>query len=85
MQAIAREVPMARDDKLLPNDELLTAQETCAFIGGQAKPIDPATLYRGIKIGIYHQPVHPSPGISRWVKRRLAQDLARIIEGASDR
>jgi predicted DNA-binding transcriptional regulator AlpA len=38
----------------------------CAFFGG-TKPINPATLYRGIQDGRYPQPFHPSPGLSRWL------------------
>jgi hypothetical protein len=78
------------DDELIvrEDDELLTVGETCAFIGGKTKPIDPATLYRGIKAGIWPPLFHPSPGISRAVKRQYAAARARrarIVAGeASD-
>jgi predicted DNA-binding transcriptional regulator AlpA len=38
----------------------------CKFFGG-TKPLNSATLYRGIKAGRYPKPYHPSPGLSRWV------------------
>jgi predicted DNA-binding transcriptional regulator AlpA len=37
----------------------------CKFFGG-SKPLDPATVYRGVKSGRFPPPYHPSPGISRW-------------------
>jgi hypothetical protein len=77
-----RDELLAANDEIRDDDELLTADEACEFIGGKGKPIHPASLYRGIAKGIYHAPVHPSPGISRWIKRRLAKDRARIISGA---
>ena len=74
---------VADDDALREDDELLTPREACAFIGGKKKPIDLSTLYRGVKDGRYHGPVHPSPGISRFIKRMLARDRARTArEGA---
>jgi hypothetical protein len=75
------------DDELIvrEDDELLTVDEACAFIGGKSKPIDRSTLYRGIAAGIYPPLVHPSPGISRAVKRQYAAARARIVAGeASD-
>jgi hypothetical protein len=65
---------MTRED-----DELLTLDEACRYIGGNGKPINRATYYRGVARGIYPAPVHPSPGISRVVKRMLAEARARII------
>jgi len=61
------------------DDELITIREGCAIIGGKAKPVHPATFYRGVRDGRYTPPVHPSPGISRLWKKRLLKDLARII------
>ena len=67
--------------ELREDDVLLTKDEACAFIGGPAKPIDPSNLYRGIQAGIYHPPIHPTPGTSRWVQRWLASDRARQVKG----
>src|SRR5271170_6544666 len=47
--------------------ELLDRNETCCFFGG-SRPINPATLYRGIRQGRYPRPVHTSPGGSRWLR-----------------
>ena len=63
------------------DDELMPIEEVCEFLGGKGKPIDRATVYRGVAKGIYHPPVHPSPGISRWVRRWLVKDRARIVSG----
>ena len=78
---------MARndDDKLdvelaiREDDVLLTLDQACAFVGGELKPIDRSTYYRGVARGIYPAPIHPSPGISRIVKRHLAQARSRTI------
>ena len=47
--------------------ELLDRREVCRFFGG-SRPIDPATLYRGIRKGRYPQPVKVGPGSSRWLR-----------------
>ena len=66
------------------DDELITKQETCRILGGNEKPLNPATLYRGIKDERrYPAPKHPSPGISRWSKREVLATRRRIIEGDS--
>lgn len=74
---------MARDydtlDDIREEDELLTVGEACAFLGGEKKPIHPSTYYRGVARGIYPPPAHPSPGITRIVKRHLAEARARIL------
>ena len=41
-------------------------EQVCAYFGG-AKPLHPATAYRGVKAGRIPPPYHPTPGISRWV------------------
>jgi hypothetical protein len=41
--------------------ELLDRAETCVFFGG-TKPIDPSTLYRGIRKGLYPKPVKIGAG-----------------------
>ena len=38
--------PTAADDLTM-----LDVEETCRFFGGQKSPIDPSTLYKGIKTG----------------------------------
>jgi predicted DNA-binding transcriptional regulator AlpA len=44
--------------------ELLDRVEVCRFFGG-SRPINAATLYRGIRKGRYPKPVHVGPGSSR--------------------
>ena len=50
--------------------ELLDAAAACRLIGG-SKPINPATLYRGVKSGIYPRPIKVAPNVSRWRKSEL--------------
>jgi predicted DNA-binding transcriptional regulator AlpA len=69
---------MSHDD-----DELITKKETCRILGGNEKPLDPSTLYRGIKLERFPPPKHPSPGLSRWSKREVLATRRRIIEGDS--
>jgi hypothetical protein len=64
-------------------DELITVKEGLALYGGDKKPISPATFYRGVRAGRYSPPVKPSPGISRLSKRKVREDIARIIAEAS--
>jgi hypothetical protein len=72
--------PLTDNEPLTDDDELVTVEEACIFLGGEKKPIDKSTYYRGANKGIYPPPVHPSPGISRIVKRKLAKARARLIE-----
>jgi hypothetical protein len=58
------------------DDELITVKEACELIGGKGKPVSIATVYRGVKRGTYSPPVHPSPGISRFWKRKLQREIA---------
>ena len=64
-------------------DELMDADAVCAVFGGN-KPIDPSTLYRGIKAGRYPAPVKIGPNISRWIRSRCVSARAALI-AASDR
>src|SRR5262245_34445033 len=50
----------------IANAEMMTMSAVCAFFGGDDKPINPSTLYRGIKVGRYPAPVKLSRSISRW-------------------
>jgi predicted DNA-binding transcriptional regulator AlpA len=60
--------------------ELLDRAETCRFFGG-SRPINPATLYRGIRLGRYPRPVKVGPGSSRWLREECESALARMVEG----
>jgi predicted DNA-binding transcriptional regulator AlpA len=54
----------------------------CKFFGG-SKPLDPATVYRGIKDGRIPPPYHPSPGVSRWVPDECRAAREAMIEQRS--
>jgi predicted DNA-binding transcriptional regulator AlpA len=58
--------------------ELLDRPEVCRLFGG-TRPIDPATLYRGIKIGKFPSPVKIGPGSSRWLRQECEAALAALI------
>jgi hypothetical protein len=74
---------MIDDDEpiTVDDDELITIEEGCIIIGGKTKPIDKATYYRGVRLRRYPAPVHPSPGVSRLVKRQVLKARQRIIDG----
>jgi predicted DNA-binding transcriptional regulator AlpA len=60
--------------------ELLDRLAACAFFGG-TKPIDVATLYRGIRRGRYPRPVKVGPGSSRWLRSECEAALRVMVEG----
>jgi predicted DNA-binding transcriptional regulator AlpA len=59
--------------------QLLDRKEVCFFFGG-SKPIDPSTLYRGIRQGRYPRPVKVGPGSSRWLRSECEDALQRMVE-----
>jgi predicted DNA-binding transcriptional regulator AlpA len=61
-------------------DELLDLRAVCRLFGG-TRPINPATLYRGIRVGRYPAPVKVGPGSSRWLKAECDEALAAMIAG----
>jgi predicted DNA-binding transcriptional regulator AlpA len=58
---------------------LMDAGETCRFFGGENSPLNPATLYRGIKSGKYPKPVKIGDGTSRWLLAECEAALRRMI------
>jgi predicted DNA-binding transcriptional regulator AlpA len=60
--------------------ELLDRAETCRYFGG-TRPIDAATLYRGIRRGRYPRPVKVGPGSSRWLRSECEAALRTMVEG----
>jgi hypothetical protein len=58
---------------------LLDKEGACRFFGGANSPLDPATLYRGIKSGKYPKPIKIGPGTSRWLLSECEQALGKII------
>jgi predicted DNA-binding transcriptional regulator AlpA len=63
---------------------LLDRREVCRFFGG-TKPLDPATLYRGIRKGRYPRPVKVGPGSSRWLRAECEAALQAMAEGRAVR
>jgi predicted DNA-binding transcriptional regulator AlpA len=61
---------------------LLDRRQTCFFFGG-SKPIDPSTLYRGIRQGRYPRPVKVGPGSSRWLREECEASLKVMVDGRS--
>jgi predicted DNA-binding transcriptional regulator AlpA len=57
---------------------LLDRREVCRFFGG-SRPINPATLYRGIRKGLFPQPVRVG-GSSRWLRAECEAALGAIVE-----
>jgi predicted DNA-binding transcriptional regulator AlpA len=60
--------------------DLLDRKAACVFFGG-TKPIDVATLYRGIRRGRYPRPVKVGPGSSRWLRSECEAALQAMVEG----
>jgi predicted DNA-binding transcriptional regulator AlpA len=54
-------------------------EDTCAVLGG-SRPIDPATLYRGIKAGRYPAPIKVGPNSLRWVRSEIEAAIAKMME-----
>jgi predicted DNA-binding transcriptional regulator AlpA len=62
-----------------PAVELMDKDETCRFFGGATRPINAATLYRGMQTGRYPRPIKVGANSSRWIKSECAAALAKII------
>ena len=60
-------------------DHLLDRGEVCRLFGG-SKPINPSTLYRGIRQGRYPRPLKVGPGSSRWIREECESALQRMME-----
>jgi len=59
--------------------ELLDRDAACRFFGG-TRPLNAATLYRGIAAGRYPKPVHVGPGSSRWLRAECEAVLQAMLE-----
>ena len=59
-------------------DEMMTLGATCAFFGGD-KPLNPSTLYRGIKAKRYPAPVRVGPNSSRWLRSECHTAREKLI------
>jgi predicted DNA-binding transcriptional regulator AlpA len=61
--------------------DLLDRRAACEFFGG-TRPINPATLYRGIRQGRYPRPLKIG-ALSRWLRSECEAALARMVEARS--
>ena len=59
--------------------ELLDKAEVCRLFGG-SKPINPSTLYRGIRVGRYPRPIRVGPNSSRWLLAECEAALRSMVE-----
>ena len=55
-----------------------TCTRPAVFIGG-SRPINPATLWRGVKAGRYSRPIKIGPQSVRWRRSELQGDIERMI------
>jgi predicted DNA-binding transcriptional regulator AlpA len=62
---------------------LLDKYEACRFFGGN-RPLNPATLYRGIRLGRFPRPVKVG-GSSRWLRAECEVALRAMVEGRAAR
>jgi predicted DNA-binding transcriptional regulator AlpA len=60
-------------------ESLLDRREVCRFFGG-SRPLNPATLYRGIAKGHFPRPVKVGPGSSRWLRSECEAALQAMAE-----
>jgi predicted DNA-binding transcriptional regulator AlpA len=58
--------------------QLLDRKATCALLGG-SRPIQPATLYRGIEAGRFPKPINVGPNIVRWLRSECEAALEALI------
>ena len=61
------------------NNDLLDRSAVCRLFGG-SRPLNPSTIYRGIRAGRYPAPVKVGPGASRWLRAECEAALAAMIE-----
>lgn len=68
-----------------PND-LWDISQTCRyFAAGGSSPIDPSTLYRGIKAGRYPKPIKIGAKYSRWRRSECEAALEKIMASSNSK
>jgi len=60
-------------------EDMMTLAAACAFFGGD-RPLNPSTLYRGIKAKRYPPPVRVGPNSSRWLRSECHAARRKLIE-----
>jgi predicted DNA-binding transcriptional regulator AlpA len=58
--------------------DLFDVKETCRFFGG-TRPINAATLYRGVRLGRYPAPIRVGANTSRWLRSECEASLAAMM------
>ena len=58
--------------------DLMDLNETCRFFGGN-RPLNPATLYRGVKSGRYPAPIKTGPNTNRWLRSECEARIREMI------
>ena len=59
------------------DDELLDVYAACQFIGG-TRPLNPSTLWRGVKAGRFSKPIKIGVQSVRWRRGDLLADIERM-------
>jgi predicted DNA-binding transcriptional regulator AlpA len=57
--------------------ERMTLKATCEFFGGD-RPLNPSTLYRGVRDGQYPPPILLGPNNPRWLRSECLQAIERL-------
>jgi predicted DNA-binding transcriptional regulator AlpA len=60
--------------------DLFDRAEVCRFFGG-TRPLNAATLYRGIRKGRFPAPIKVGPGSSRWLRSECEAFLQAMVDG----
>jgi predicted DNA-binding transcriptional regulator AlpA len=63
----------------MQDQHLLDRAEVCRYFGG-TRPLNPSTLYRGIRLGRYPRPIKVGPGSSRWLRSECEAALKAMVE-----
>jgi hypothetical protein len=66
------------------DDEAVTIKEACRLLGGNERPLNIATYYRGAKAGIYPKPGRVSPNSSRVSRNAVIAARNRFLSGEGD-
>lgn len=66
---------MADTTKLNGHDDFIDMEGLCRLLGG-SKPLNPATVYRGVKAGHLPKAIVITPGVRRWRRAEVLEALA---------
>jgi len=61
-------------------DDLMTAAAACVFFGGSERPLNPATLYRGVQQGRFPPPIHIGPNTARWLRTEFEDAKKKMMD-----